>query len=444
MKLKRKIEQLLAEWKAQPKRKPLMVRGCRQCGKTFSVLEFAHANYEHIVYLNFFSQPEYRSFFAGSLNVDDIVMKMSPLFGGTRAFLPGKTIIVLDEIQECPQARTALKFFHLDGRFDVIATGSLLGVKGYRETPASIPIGSEATIEMFPLSFEEFLWANNVSPEIIGRVQKCIEDEKAVDAAFHLRLRELFLQYAVVGGMPEAVTSFLENKRLDLVYEVQSQIMQMYKDDMIKYADQADKGKIVECFESIPAQLAKENKKFQYSVVRKKGSSSKYEGSLQWIEAAGLIKRCYNLSVLDIPFVAHVKRDVFKVYMCDCGLFVSMLDRETVSAILNGDLKRYKGAVFENLIADVFIKMGRKLYYYHKDSGLEIDFVMCYKGQATLVEVKATSGDAKSVKTILGNYETYGVQQAIKLGDYNVGRAGQILTLPLYSAFLLVPHRLGR
>lgn len=437
MTLKRKITQVFAEWKKRPNRKPLMVRGCRQCGKTFSVLEFANANYEHVVYLNFFTHDEYKNYFAGSLRIDDIVMKMSPLFGGEKSFVPGKTIIVLDEIQECPQARTALKFFHLDGRFDVIATGSLLGVKGYREAPASIPVGSEMTVEMFPLSFEEFLWANNVSPEFIARVRLCIEEERPVEDGFHAILRELLLQYAIVGGMPEAVLSFVTNKRLDLVYEVQSQIMAMYKDDMVKYADQSDKGKIVECFESIPAQLAKENKKFQYSIVKKKGTSSKYEGALQWIESAGLIKRCYNLSSLDIPFIAYMKRDIFKVYMCDCGLFVSMLERDTVNAILNGDLKRYKGAIFENLIADIFCKAGRSLYYYHKDSGLEIDFIIRLKGETTLVEVKASSGDAKSVKTVLSNFDQYGIKQAIKLGDYNVGRVGGILTLPLYAAFML-------
>ncbi len=437
MKLKRKIEQVFEAWKAQPTRKPLMVRGCRQCGKTFSVLEFARANYSHVVYLNFFHNPEYRTIFEGALDVDSIVLKLSPLFGGRNAFLPGKTIIVLDEIQECPSARTALKFFHVDGRYDVIATGSLLGVKGYREDPASIPVGSEMTVEMFPLSFEEFLWANDVSDEIIAYLKERLAREEPIEQGFHFRLRELLLHYTIVGGMPEAVKTFIEQKRFDLVAEVQNQIMQTYKSDMIKYAAQEDKSKIVECFESIPTQLAKENKKFQYSVIRKKSTASRYQGSLQWIEDAGLIKRCYNLSTIDLPLAAYVERDIFKVYMCDCGLFVSMLDRETVSDILQGNLQRYKGAIFENLVADLFIKMGRKLYYYRKDSGLEIDFVMRYQGACTLVEVKATSGNAKSAKAILLQEEKYHVSHAIKLGDYNVGRMGAVLTLPLYMAFLL-------
>lgn len=435
--LKRKIEQRLQEWKCSPNRKPLLIKGCRQCGKTYSVLDFAKKNYKHVVYLNFFENPDYCSVFEGSLEIDNITMLLSALLGSEAVFEPGKTILVLDEIQECPDARTALKFFHLDGRYDVIGTGSLLGVRGYGKEPKSIPVGYETTIDMSPLDFEEFLWANGVSEVVIDSLKKNITQVTPIPEALHKKMRQLLLQYTVVGGMPDVVQTFVDTKRLDEVLNMQRDIVRSYEDDMIKYANQKDKSRILECFQSIPKQLSKENKKFQYSVVKKGSTASKYAGSLQWIEDAGIISRCYNLSATELPLDGNAQDDVFKVYMRDCGLFISMLEDGTQFDVLQGNLARYKGAIFENLIADMFTKMGRKLYYFHKNSGLEVDFVIRYKGECTLVEVKASSGNTKSTKTILAHPEKYHVNSAIKLGDYNVGKSGEILTLPLYMAFLL-------
>ena len=435
--LKRKIEKRLVEWKNIPGRKPLIVKGCRQCGKTFSVLKFANENYKHVVYLNFFENPDYSSVFAGALDVDTIVMMISALLVDKAVFEPNETVLMLDEIQECPEARTALKFFRTDGRYDVIGTGSLLGVKGYGREPKSIPVGSETVIDMYPLDFEEFLWANGISESIIDMLQKSLDTETPVPEALHSRMRQLILQYAVVGGMPDAVQTFVDGRQMGDVLRIQRDIVRSYEDDMVKYAEKKDKARIRECFQSIPRQLAKENKKFQYSVVRKGSTAVKYAGSLQWIEDAGIITRCHNLSITELPLDGNAEEDVFKVYMCDMGLFVSMLEDGTQYDILQGNLYGYKGAIFENLIADIFFKMGRKLYYFHKDSGLEVDFVIRYRGECTLVEVKAATGNVKSTKTILKHPEKYHVSSAIKLGDYNVGRDGQILTLPLYMAFLL-------
>ena len=435
--LKRKIEQRLQEWKRSPNRKPLLIKGCRQCGKTYSVLDFAKKNYKHVVYLNFFENPDYCSVFEGSLEIDNITMLLSALLGSEAVFEPGNTILVLDEIQECPDARTALKFFHLDGRYDVIGTGSLLGVRGYGKEPKSIPVGYETTIDMNPLDFEEFLWANGILDVVIDSLRKNIAQVTPVPEALHKKMRQLLLQYTVVGGMPDVVQTFVDTKRLDEVLNMQRDIVRSYEDDMIKYANQKDKSRILECFQSIPKQLSKENKKFQYSVVKKGSTASKYAGSLQWIEDAGIISRCYNLSATELPLDGNAQDDVFKVYMRDCGLFISMLEDGTQFDVLQGNLARYKGAIFENLIADMFTKMGRKLYYFHKNSGLEVDFVIRYKGECTLVEVKASSGNTKSTKTILAHPEKYHVNSAIKLGDYNVGKSGEILTLPLYMAFLL-------
>lgn len=387
--------------------------------------------------MNFFENPDYCSVFEGSLEIDNITMLLSALLGSEAVFEPGKTILVLDEIQECPDARTALKFFHLDGRYDVIGTGSLLGVRGYGKEPKSIPVGYETTIDMSPLDFEEFLWANGISEVVIDSLRKNIRGVTPVPVALHKKMRQLLLQYTVVGGMPDVVQTFVDTKRLDEVLNMQRDIVRSYEDDMIKYANQKDKSHILECFQSIPKQLSKENKKFQYSVVKKGSTASKYAGSLQWIEDAGIISRCYNLTATELPLDGNAQDDVFKVYMRDCGLFISMLEDGTQFDVLQGNLARYKGAIFENLIADMFTKMGRKLYYFHKNSGLEVDFVIRYKGECTLVEVKASSGNTKSTKTILAHPEKYHVNSAIKLGDYNVGRSGEILTLPLYMAFLL-------
>lgn len=436
--LQRKIEKILLDWKNTIDHKPLIVKGCRQCGKTFSVLDFANKHYEHVVYLNFFANPQYASVFSGQLDVDHITMLLSALMGRDAIFEAGKTILVLDEIQECPDARTSLKFFKLDGRYDVICTGSLLGVKGYgSKEPKSIPVGYETVIDMYPLDFEEFLWANGISEQIIALLKDSLQNEKAIPEALHQRLRELLLQYTVVGGMPDAVQTFVNTKRMDEVLQIQRDIVRSYEDDMVKYADKKDKPVIRECFQSIPKQLSKENKKFQYSVVKKGATASKFEGSLQWIEDAGIISRCYNLSITELPLDGNAEQNIFKVYMRDMGLFVAMLEDGTQFDILQGNLFGYKGAIFESLIADIFAKMGRKLYYYHKDSGLEVDFVIRYKGECVLVEVKANSGNTKSTKTILNHPEKYHVNSAIKLGDYNIGRSDKILTLPLYMAFLL-------
>lgn len=435
--LKRKIEKTLLNWLNTENRNPLILKGCRQCGKTFSVLRFAQQHYKHVVYLSFFENPDYRTIFEGSLKVDDVVLMMSAFVGANVRFIPHETVIVLDEIQECPRARAALKFFKLDGRFDVLATGSLLGISGYRSEDYSVPVGYETIIDMFPLDFEEFLWANGIGDSLIALLKQCLEEERPVPEALHQRMRDLLLQYVVVGGMPHIVDQFIKEKNVAFVREEQKLLIRSFEDDMVKYAQGADKSRIRECFESIPKQLARDNKKFQFSLIKKTARSNQYVGSLQWLEDTGLIRRCYNLTLPELPLEGNACHDKFKVYMADTGLFVGMLEDGTERDILQGDLFGYKGAIFENLVADFFIKMKRPLYYFQKDTGLEVDFVMRYKGEAVLLEVKATSGNTKSTRTILKHPEKYHVHSAIKLGDYNVGRREQLLTLPLYMGFLL-------
>ena len=348
-------------------------------------------------------------------------------------FEKGKTCLVLDEIQECPEARTALKFIKISGKCDVIATGSLLGVSGYGE-PTSIPVGYETIVDMKPMDFEEFLWANGINDKIIDEVCSCVKKNIPIPTPLYQRFRELLMQYIIVGGMPAVVDGFLQNRNLADVYQMQKDIVRSYEDDMVKHAPRSEKSVIKECFKSIPAQLSKENKKFQYSVIKKGSSASRYLGSLQWIEDAGIINRCYNLNITELPLEGNAQNDCFKVYMVDTGLFVSMLDPETQSEILQGNLLAYKGAIFENIMADFLSKSNKKLFYYHKDSGLEIDFVTQHHRECVLIEVKATSGNVKSSKTILAHPEKYHVNKVFKFGDYNVGQSANIITLPLYFA----------
>ncbi|MBW4742026.1 ATP-binding protein [Prevotella melaninogenica] len=437
--LQRKIERTLIKWKNTPNHKPLIIKGCRQCGKTFSVNAFAKEYYTHVVYLNFFEHPDYKLAFEGSKQIDSIVMNLTALIPNSR-FVSGQTCIILDEIQECSAARTALKFFKIDGRYDVIATGSLLGVCGYKgdETDYnSIPVGYEQHIEMFPLDFEEFLWANGINQEIIELLTKSLQERTPIPPAIHQRMRQLILEYTIVGGMPEVVNRFIATHNMSDVLEEQHSIITGYKEDMVKYAANEDKVRLRAAFDSIPRQLSKENKKFQFSVIKKGARAKEYITGIQWLEDAGIIIRCRNLSITELPLEGNAIEDSFKVYMRDTGLFVSMLEEGTQFDILQGRLYGYKGAIFENLIADIFTKMGRKLYYYRKDSGLEIDFVIRYHSECVLVEVKASTGNTKSTKTILQHPDKYHVYQAIKLGDYNIGEKDGILTLPVYMAFLL-------
>ena len=443
MMYKRKIEDILIRWKNNPHRKPIVIKGCRQCGKTSSVLDFAKKHYENIVYLDFHEHREYKLFFKGALDVDTLTLNMSSAIPNAK-FVPNKTCIIFDEIQDCPSARASLKYFKLDGRYDVMCTGSLLGVNGYRtkeekleEELASIPVGFEHIVNMYPMDFEEWLWANGLEQQHFDYLKQCFEREEPVNEAIHQRMRELLFRYIVVGGMPEAVATFFETNNMNDVLVIQRGIIENYKADMLKYALPTDKSRIRECFESIPAQLAKENKKFQYSIIKKGARANQYQGSLQWIEDAGIIRRCYNTFITELPLAGQANRNVFKVYMADIGLLISMLEDGTAWNIMQGNLYTYKGAIFENLIADILGKMGRGLYYYQKGESLELDFLINYNGECYPIECKAVGGNAKSLKTVLKHPEHYHVCNALKFGDYNIGRKGPILTLPAYLAFML-------
>jgi len=449
--LKRRIEDTLIQWKNTPNHKPLVIMGIRQCGKTFIAQHFAEANYKTVVYINFIKQPERISAFVGSKVVDDILLSLSAQIAGL-TFMPGKTCFIFDEIQECPEARTSLKFFREDGRFDVIATGSLLGVQGYGDEKKkhhrklvqqndlginSVPVGSEDIVEMYPLDFEEFLWANNISNEVIEALKKFYIEETPIPTGIHSALKNLLNLYIAIGGLPQAVNAFLSSNNMNEVSKALRSILKEYRDDMVKYAPDKDKAHIRECFNSIPKQLAKDNKKFQYNQVKPGGRSDTYLGSLQWLEDAGIICRCYNTDITGLPMEGNAKDNVFKVYVTDIGLLIEMLGASTRADILQGNLGGFKGAIFENLMADTLHKKAQSLYYFQKDSGLELDFLVRMNGECVPLEVKAKSSKAKSAKTVLAHPEKYQVHRIIKFGDFNIGRDGDLLTLPTYMQFLL-------
>lgn len=449
--LKRKISDTLRIWKEKPNHKPLVIMGIRQCGKTFIAQHFAAENYKEVVYINFIKQPEFITAFLGSKAVDDILFNLSTLIKGVK-FSPGGTCFIFDEIQECPEARTSLKFFKEDGRFDVIATGSLLGVQGYGDEKKkqlrklvlnqelgtnSVPVGSEEIIEMYPLDFEEFLWANGINDEVIEALKKFYREETPVPLGIHVAMKKLLNLYAAIGGLPDPINAFLNTNNMNEVSKAYKTILKEYRDDIVKDAPDKDKPHIRECFNSIPKQLAKENKKFQYSKVKPGGRSETYLGSLQWLEDAGIICRCYNTDITGLPMEGNAKNNVFKVYLSDIGLLVEMLGSGTRADIIQGNLGGFKGAIYENLMADTLHKKAQNLYYFQKDSGLELDFLVRMNGECVPIEVKAKSAKSKSAKTVLSHPEKYQVKHIIKFGDYNVGRKGDLLTLPTYMQFLL-------
>ena len=417
----------------------------RQIGKTYIVREFAKQYYQNQIYINFKNNDDLKPIFDENFDIDRIMMDLSAKMPKIK-IIPYKTILIFDEIQECANARASLKAFVEDGRYDIIATGSLLGIKGYNQKKGKgIPTGSERIIYMYPLDFEEFLWAKGISQDVIDYLKECLNKRTPISKAVHESMLRYFKEYICVGGLPEAVNIFIKTGDMNQVYLEQRDILEEYKDDFGKHLDENENeevdefllARIEEVFDSIPSQLAKENKKFQYSKIRVKGRSADYREAIQWLVDAGIVSQCFNLSNLDAPLEGNKIDNTFKLYMRDSGLFVAMLEKGTAGDILSGNLLGYKGAIYENIITDAFSKMDRKLYYFHKDSGLEVDFVTKYQNEVTLIEVKATTGNTKSTNNILNNYSEYKVKKCIKFGEYNIGETDFKLTIPYYLVFML-------
>lgn len=430
--LKRKIMGELERWRAGEHRQCLVIKGARQVGKTFIVDQFAARNYECYIKVNFVEQPSLTAAFDGDLDADTILKNMSVRLPRV-SVLPGRTLLFLDEIQECPRARAALKFLSGDDRLDVIASGSLLGIQ-YKQVP-SFPVGYTEQLQMYSLDFEEFLWARGIGEDIISDLRGCFTNRTKVPPMIHDRMMELFREYIVVGGMPHVVDCFVRDQDFAEVRRLQRAILSDYEDDIAKYAEGNEKAKARACFLSIPRHLSKDYKKFQYSLVAPRGTAEKYAGSLQWLYDAGMINFCYNLSRPELPFEGSVMEDAFKVYMQDTGLLMGMLEEGAQKDIIDGDLGIYKGAVYENIIADALTKNGRRLYYFEYRSKLEMDFFIRYKGMLAAVEVKsAENTKAKSMRSLIDNWQ---VPHGIKLSSRNVGGTETVDSYPLYMAMFL-------
>ncbi|MCL2816072.1 MAG: ATP-binding protein [Oscillospiraceae bacterium] len=430
--LKRKIYDDLIRWKNRDDKLCLLIKGARQVGKTFIIEKFARENYKHFTLINFVQNPAYKTVFDGDLDTETIIKQISLRVPGAK-LIPGETLLFLDEIQDCARARAALKFLTQDGRFDVIASGSMLGIN-YKDVP-SYPVGYVDHLEMYSLDFEEFLWANGVSPDSIADIKAYYEQKKPVPAAMHERMIELFKEYIVVGGMPRAVDEFVNTHNFADVLKIQKGIIDDYTDDIAKYAEGAEKAKARACFLSIPKHLAKDYKKFQYSIVERSGTARKFGGSLMWLFDADIVNFCYNLSIPELPLEGNAKSDVFKVYMRDTGLLMAMLEDGSQEDIIDGNLGIYKGAIYENIIADIFSKAGKKLYYFEQNGKLEIDFFIRKNKTATAVEVKsADNTKAKSMDAVI---KKYGVKHGIKLSMKNVGGTEEFDSFPLYMAMFL-------
>ena len=433
--LKRKIMQNLIDWKNKNKKKVLIIEGARQVGKTYIINKFGTENYTNFIKIDFFEHPEYISIFDGALTGENIEIQIKLRVPGGEKIEPGKTLIFLDEIQRCPNAITALKYLTIDGRYDVIASGSLLGLN-YKKV-ISYPVGYVEHIEMYSLDFEEFLWANGVSESSIKALKEYFDNRKPIPIAIHETMLEHFKNYIVIGGMPEAVQEFIDSKNYKFVLQIQKDILKQYRDDIQLYADDNEKPKIKACFDSIPKHLAQDYKKFRYNLVEKNGRASKFGGSLQWLFDAGITNFCYNLKTLELPLEGYSIESVFKVYMRDTGLLIAMLDDPDAQIdIIDGNLGIYKGALYENVIADLLGKKGYSLYYFEYNSTLELDFIIKYNHEIVALEVK--SGDNTKSKSLNSAIDNWKIKYGIRLSTKNIGESStNIITLPLYMILFL-------
>lgn len=431
--LKRKIYNDLLNWKKHKKQECLLVCGARQIGKTFIIEHFAKEQYKSYIYINFYQNPEYKGIFIGSLEADEIYKKIS-LFLRDINFIPGKTLIFLDEIQDCPNARTALKFLAIDDQYDIIASGSLLGLN-YKEM-ASIPVGYERSMDMYSLDFEEFLWAMGKSFSTISVLKEFYENKEKAEESINNQFMSLLRDYLVIGGMPEVVNCFLKSSNYQTAYFTQKKIMESYREDIKRYASVPMRQKISECYLSIPRQLAKDYTKFQYKAVSREGNARRYENCLNWLVDAGMIKMCINVSTPKFPLIAYEKPEQFKVYSTDIGLLTSLYGYDTQVALVKDTLTGpAKGGIYENLIFDMLIKRGFSLNYYKNDSNSqEVEFIFAKDGKVIPIEVKSKRGATLSLNNFISEYKP---PYAYKLISGNVGVSDTKITLPLYMAIFI-------
>lgn len=429
--LRRKMLDYLNGWRANKRQECLLIKGARQVGKSFIVDVFGKQAYASYVPIDFIKRPELKAVFEGALDAGEIYRQMSLLIPGLR-LVEGETLIFLDEIQECPAARTALKYLAQDGRYDVVASGSLLGIS-FKEGATSVPVGYERQIEMHPLDFEEYLWACGYGEESLAELRGYLERMEPVPRAVHEQMMRRVREYVAVGGMPAVVEAFVKNESYAAAHDMQLMVLAAYRDDIARYATSPERVRAQECYASLPRQLAKENTKFQYSVVEKGGSARKFESSIDWLDGARTVLRCRGVDSPQFPLLAYESTDKFRLYASDTGLLMAMYGFEMKAAVVNNTLAGpMKGGLYENLVAGMLAKNGVPLRYWMSQNGAqEIEFLAEREASVLPIEVKASRNASASLDRFL---ERPDVKLGYKLGDYNVGRSGKKVTLPLYMA----------
>lgn len=434
--LKRKIDRFLKEWKCNSDRKPLIIRGPRQVGKTESIRRFGEQNYEHVIEINFIEEPKYKMIIADGYKTDEIIRNISRI-DPSKHFADGETLIFFDELQEFPEISTALKFFHMDGRFDVICSGSMLGIN-YRKIESN-SVGHKADYEMYSLDFEEFLWAKGYTDTFTDELLAHMEKLTPFNDVELSVCNNLFLDFCILGGMPEVVREYIVQGTFEGSLETQRQLLADYKEDIRKYAVGMDQTRILNVFNQIPIQLAKDNKKFQISKAASGARFRDYRGCIEWLSDAGMINVCYCMNFPELPLKGNYDDTKYKIYFADTGLFVAMLDEEAQDDLrANKNLGVYKGALYENIVGEALVKSGYDLYYYKReDSTLEEDFFVRTVSELIPVEVKATNGRAKSLRTLIEGEKYEDIHYGIKFTGGNIGYENNIYTFPYFCTFLL-------
>ena len=442
--LKRKVYDKLLEWKKRRReehlKKCLLVKGARQVGKTYIIKEFGRNEYEAFVYMDFFRQPSLKTIFDGELSSEEILKRITANVRGF-SLVPGSTLIFLDEIQCCGNARTAIKFLAEDMRFDVISSGSLMGLTYGEddspevEIPTSVPVGSESQINMYSLDFEEFLWAYGYDANAIEILRSYMDSGETIPDSIHNKYAALFREFIVVGGMPEAVSDFAEHKDFNRVDTIQRDIISEYRDDISKHAKGKEKQLVRACYDAVPKQLAKELKKFQYSTVEKGQTRRKYGGSIQWLKDSAIVNVCYNIHEPYLPLMANANEDQFKLYINDTGLLCCMYGFDTKLAVLNNTIiGNARGGIYENVISECLIKRGYSLYYYKPDDTHEIEFLIEKNGSVIPVEVKAGNTATVSLNSFIADFTP---PEALKLTGGKNGVSGVKHTLPHYMVMFI-------
>ena len=436
MYFRRKIDDFLIQWKNDPAHKPLIVKGARQIGKTESILHLANEHYDNVIYINFVLETKYTAIVSDGYDVETVIKNIS-LVNPAFKFIPESTIIIFDEIQEYPDVATSLKAFRQDGRFDVICSGSMLGIN-YKKIHSN-SVGNKTDYEMYSMDFEEFLWAKGYKEEQIADILNHMCTMTPFSETELNVYKALFLDFCVLGGMPDVVRGYIETGTFSESTEIQQQIRLDYEEDVRKYAQGLDQAKIISVYRSIPAQLAKENKKFQFNKIEKNARSREYTGCIDWLIDAGVITECNCLLYPELPLKGNIDESKYKLYYPDTGLLVSALDEEAQEDLrVNKNLGVYKGALYENFVAEAFIKQGLGLYYYKKEnSTLEEDFFVRTSDELIPVEVKSNNDRSKSLSSLIKNENYADIHHGIKLGDFNIGCSNNIYTFPYFCSFMI-------